>query len=633
MADTTREAFRERTAAAVRYFAAAPDDSAARRELAALLAYGPGAVTLFEEVLAELSGDGAVPRSAVASLRAFAIHVQRTTAPGAVSPAWLEIAPQDVGIDETVLRDSEDAPAAAEPQAPPAAPPITAPPLQGPSAGPTTHADAADDELPAGIVCADRYVVEEAVAIGGMSTVYRATDRRDGRRVALKVLRRSLTDDHEMVTAFAREADNAWTLRHPGFVKVLAQGWVGPQPFLALEFLEGQSLSAAMRGRFATGAPWSTARRILTRIGAAIAHAHAHGLVHADLKPGNIFLLRGDEPRVLDLGAAQVVYGDGRLDLDRDRDPAGAALTPTYAGPEMLLGASAEPRDDIFSLAVIGYELVTGRHPFDRHTADRARHLDIQPKRPPGVPAAAWRTLRRGLALRRDRRPASMAAFVAGLKPAVPKATVVAGALALAALAAAATWAHHNPDDARQHWRTGGIALDLAIDVLALRPLPDRPDASLLLAGRLAAATGWTWPRDALIDRLAERLAPEVLAADAESLDRAVAALLSFRRIGIDEEQLAGSVLAVTRAILARIADLIQRGAPLPVEAISHLLDQLGTIDPDGVRVVATHITDLLNERRRSLEDGEERAAFDHLAADLVRRHPVLPPPYGEVLR
>lgn len=633
MADATREAFRERTAAAIRYFAAAPDDSAARRELAALLAYGPGAIALFEEVLAELSGDGTVSRSALATLRAFAIHVQRTTAPGTVSPAWLEIAPQDGGVDETVLRDSDDAPAAAELPAPPAAPPITAPPLDGPSAEPTTHADAADDELPAGTVCADRYVVEEAVAIGGMSTVYRATDRRDGRRVALKVLRRSLTDDHEMVTAFAREADNAWTLRHHGFVKVLAQGWVGSQPFLALELLEGQSLSAAMRGRFATGAPWPTARRILTRIGAAIAHAHAHGLVHADLKPGNIFLLRGDEPRVLDLGAAQVVYGDGRLDLDRDRDPAGAALTPTYASPEMLLGASAEPRDDIFSLAVIGYELVAGRHPFDRHTADRARHLDIQPKRPPGVPAAAWRTLRRGLALRRDRRPASMAAFVAGLKPAIPKTTVVAGALALAVLAAAATWAHHNPETARRHWQAGGATLDLAADMLALRPLPVRPDASLLLAWRLAEATGWTWPRDTLIDRLAERLAPEVLATDGESLDRAVAALLTFRRIGIGEEQLAGSVLAVTRAILARIADLIQRGAPLPVDGISHLLAQLGAVDPDGVRVVATHITDLLNERRRSLDGDDERVEFDHRAADLVRRHPVLPPPYGDVLR
>src|SRR5690606_11018921 len=126
-----------------------------------------------------------------------------------------------------------------------------------------------------------RYVVEEAIAIGGMSTVYSATDRRDGRRVALKVLRRSLTDDQEMVEAFAREADNAWTLHHPGFVKVLAQGWVGAQPFLALEYLEGQSLGAAMRGTFATGAAWPAARRILTRIGAAIAHAHARGLVHA----------------------------------------------------------------------------------------------------------------------------------------------------------------------------------------------------------------------------------------------------------------------------------------------------------------------------------------------------------------
>lgn len=631
MAEALRSAFRERMASAIRFFAAVPDDSAARRELAGLLAYGPGAVALFEQVLAELAGDGTVSRSALATLKAFAIHVQRTTSLSAVSPAWLEMAPQETGVDETVLRDSEETPPDALPPEQPALP--TPPPLAGPTAEPVAHADAADDELPAGTVCAERYVVEEAIAIGGMSTVYRATDRRDGQRVALKVLRRTLTDDQEMVTAFAREADNAWTLRHPGFVKVLAQGWVGPQPFLALEYLEGQSLGAAMRGKFATGASWPAARRILTRIGVAIAHAHAHGLVHADLKPGNIFLLRNDEPRVLDLGAAQVLHGDARLDLDRDRDLTGAALTPTYASPEMLMGASAEPRDDIFSLAVIGYELVAGRHPFDRHTADRARHLDIQPKRPSGIPAGAWRTLRKGLAFRRDFRPASMAAFVTGLKPALPAWTVAGGGLTLALLAATVAWSHYNPDDARQRWETGRAAAGLATDLLGLRPLADRPDHSLVLADRLADATGWAGPRDALIDRLAARLTPELIGTDVEAQDRAVGAVLTLRRIAVPEDQLTISVLAVIRAILARAADLIQRGQPLPVDAIGHQLEQLRAVDPDGLRVVATHITDLLNERRRTLDGEAERAEFDRLAAQLVRRFPVLPPPFGEAMQ
>lgn len=634
MTDALRAAFRERMASAIRFFAAVPDDSAARRELASLLAYGPGAIALFEQVVAELVGDGTVSRSALATLKAFAIHVQRTTSQGAVSPAWLEMAPKDAGVDETVLRDSEDdAPPEPPGSASPAAqPPIAAPPLAGPSAAPVSHDGDGDDELPAGTVCAERYVVEEPIAIGGMSTVYSATDRRDGRRVALKVLRRSLTDDLEMVEAFAREADNAWSLRHPGFVKVLAQGWVGTQPFLALEYLEGQSLGAAMRGKFATGAAWPAARRILTRIGAAIAHAHAHGLVHADLKPGNIFLLHNDEPRVLDLGAAQVLHGDARLDLDRDRDLSGAALTPTYASPEMLLGASAEPRDDIFSLAVIGYELVTGRHPFDRHTADRARHLDIQPKRPPGIPAGAWRTLRKGLALRRDRRPASMAAFAAGLKPALPAWTIVGGGLVLASLAAATAWSHYYPEDARQRWETGRTAVGLATDLLGLRPLAERPEESLVLADRLADGTGWTAPRDALIDRLAARLAPEVIATDTDSQDRAVGALLTLRRIAIPEDQLAGSVLTVTRTILGRTADLIHRGQPLPVDAIAHQLEQLRAVDPDGLRVVATHLTDLLNERRRALQSDAERAEFDRLAAELVQRFPILPPPFGEAM-
>ena len=304
-----------------------------------------------------------------------------------------------------------------------------------------------DDGLPGGTLCAGRYVVGKAVAAGGLSTVYRATDDRDGRPVALKVLRRSLAGDPDAVASFAREADHAWALRHPGFVEVLARGWIGDRPFLALEFLEGESLAAALSGRYAGGAPWPEARRILRRAGTAVAHAHALGLVHADLKPGNIFLLEDGGVRILDLGAAQLIDDDSHSGGDRqsrpgrdrgsgfgpDRDPgldtdrssgldtdggsdgARAALTPAYASPEMLLGARAGPRDDVFSLAVIGYELVSGRHPFDGVRADRARALGLRPERPTRIPEQAWRTLRRGLDLRVERRPAAMAGFVAGL--------------------------------------------------------------------------------------------------------------------------------------------------------------------------------------------------------------------------
>ncbi|EDP65183.1 Serine/Threonine protein kinase [alpha proteobacterium BAL199] len=622
MTDNIREAFRERMASAVRFFAAAPDDSSARRELASLLTYGPGARALFDEVLQGLTGDSSISRAALTSLRAFSIHVARTSTQHAVSPAWLDIPPDQNQVDETVLRGVES-----EPPVDPIAndDPDTA-------SGTEVEAESSpDSELPKGTLCANRYVIEDPIAVGGMSTVYRAIDDRNGQLVALKVLRSSLVDDPNMVETFAREADNAWSLSHRGFVKVLAQGWIDAQPFLALEYLEGQSLSTAMRREFATGAPWPVARRILTRIGSAIAHAHARGLVHADLKPGNIFLLENGDPRILDLGAAQVVHGEARLDQERDRDVSGGALTPAYASAEMLLGASAEPRDDIFSLAVIGYELIAGRHPYDRYTADRARHLDLRPTRPPGLPAQAWRTLRRGLELRRSSRPHKMRAFVAGLQTPFPTVTVALGTITLATLIAVAVWTHHHHDEASHHWETGRRATELTIDLLGLRPLPERPIDSLSIATRLSEATGWHAPRDILVQRLSDRLQPEVLHSDDNAtLDRAAGAVITLRESDHTDNYHSESTLVVIRAILARLSTLIQQPTPLPLEPISHLLELLHEVDPDGVRVVATHLTDLLNERRHTLNSDAERAEFDRLAGVLVERFPIVPPPIRE---
>lgn len=623
MTDAMREAFRERMESAVRFFAAAPDDSSARRELASLLTYGPGARALFDEVLLGLTGDGSISRAALTSLRAFAIHVARTSTQHTVSPAWLDIPPDQDQVDETVLHGTDN-----EPPSDSAADDDPGNSSGGEGEREDNAGTSPDVELPKGTLCANRYVIEEPIAVGGMSTVYRAIDNRNGQVVALKVLRSSLTDDQDMVETFAREADNAWSLNHRGFVKVLAQGWIDTQPFLALEFLEGRSLSAVMRQEFATGAPWPVARRILTRIGSAIAHAHAKGLVHADLKPGNIFLLENGDPRILDLGAAQVVHGEAKLDQERDRDVGGGALTPAYASAEMLLGASAEPRDDIFSLAVIGYELIAGRHPYDRYTADRARHLDLQPTRPPNVPAHAWRTLRRGLALRRGRRPLKMRTFVAGLRTPFPTITVAFGTITLAALIAVAAWTHHHHDEASHHWETGRRATELTIDLLGLRPLPERPLDSLSVATRLSETTGWDAPRDILVQRLSDRLQPEALNdGDNAALERATGAVIALRETGHTASHHSAATLVVTRAILARLSTLIQQSTPLPIEPISHLLEMLHEVDPDGVRVVATYLTDLLNERRHSLNSDAERAEFDRLAAILVERFPIVLPP------
>ena len=206
------------------------------------------------------------------------------------------------------------------------------------------------------------YRIVSLIAHGGMGVVYRATDVRLHRDVALKMLTPLAVPDEPRIERFLREARITAAIDHPNVVKVYDVGLFEGDPYIVVELLEGETLRARLnRGRL----PPSEARRITTDIARGLVAAHAAGLVHRDLKPENVFLTRTGATKILDFGIAKLAPDAAR--------PRGAAPTVTgillgtagYLAPEQIRGEQVDARADLFAVGSILFELVTGQRPFD----------------------------------------------------------------------------------------------------------------------------------------------------------------------------------------------------------------------------------------------------------------------------
>ena len=208
-----------------------------------------------------------------------------------------------------------------------------------------------------------RYQILEQLGEGGMATVYKAYDTRLERFVAIKVIR---TDQfapamlEEMMRRFEREAKALAKLSHPSIVHVNDYGEYEGAPYLVMEYLPGGTLKLLPD----TPMPWQQALRSLLPIAEALAYAHEHNIVHRDIKPGNILLTEKGLPMLTDFGIAKILESKDGATLT------GAGMTigtPEYMAPEQWTGESG-PQSDIYSLAVVLYELITGRKPFTADT-------------------------------------------------------------------------------------------------------------------------------------------------------------------------------------------------------------------------------------------------------------------------
>jgi serine/threonine protein kinase len=242
------------------------------------------------------------------------------------------------------------------------------------------------------------YQITDFIGAGGMGEVYRANDTNLNREVALKLLPVELATDPERLRRFEQEARAVSSVSHPAIVTIYDAGQIGSQPYISMELVAGSTLREILK----SGAiPLRRALRIAGQLSEGLAKAHEAGLVHRDLKPENVKVSIDGFVKILDFGLAKRVAADTAADVLASAQTAmqtapGMIIgTPAYMSPEQASGGPVEFPSDQFSFGAMLYELLTGRHPFERPTMaetlsavihENAPHIaDVNPAVPPPV--------------------------------------------------------------------------------------------------------------------------------------------------------------------------------------------------------------------------------------------------------
>jgi serine/threonine protein kinase len=257
----------------------------------------------------------------------------------------------------------------------------------------------------------DQYNVVRVIGIGGMARVYEALDEATERRVALKVMSVQHAADEELAQRFKREGRTLASLKHPNIVELYSVGETDHSYYIAMRFIEGQTLASvlkrlAQRGEFM---PFAQIIAIVSDVGDALDYAHVQGVIHRDVKPSNIMLTPDDHAILTDFGLMMEATGGSTL---------GTAFgTPRYIAPEQAIASHrAVPQSDLYSLGVVLYEMQTGQTPFDHESAMSLAlsHITNAPPAPrtirPDLPVAVERVMLKALEKSpRDRYPTAKA--------------------------------------------------------------------------------------------------------------------------------------------------------------------------------------------------------------------------------
>lgn len=222
------------------------------------------------------------------------------------------------------------------------------------------------------------YQIAEEIGHGGAATVYRAYQPQLERWVAIKIMRATEGSGKEFLARFRREAKAIAALRHPNILTIYDYGEKEGIAYFVMEYVAGGTLKSSLTGQ---PQPWPDAATLILPVGRALAYAHSQGVVHRDVKPANILLARPDWPLLADFGLVKL--------LGRKRgitQPGVSIGTPAYFSPEQAAGDEVDHRTDIYGLAIVLYELLTGRLPFDADSPiemmlRRLRENPIPPRR------------------------------------------------------------------------------------------------------------------------------------------------------------------------------------------------------------------------------------------------------------
>ncbi|MBL8920026.1 MAG: serine/threonine protein kinase [Myxococcaceae bacterium] len=310
-------------------------------------------------------------------------------------------------------------------------------PISGPPDAPDTrpdrpHPDATATAIARGMSLG-HYVLLEKLGAGGMGEVFAAFDPRLDRRVALKLLRAGSLSAEEGKARLLREAQAMARLSHPNVIAVHDVGTFGDRVFIAMEFVEGETLGEWLRGDHG----WRRIVEIFLQAGRGLAAAHSAGLVHRDFKPDNVLIGKDSRPRVVDFGLARqststpaptlplaapdAILTDSSLAVPLTRD--GAVMgTPGYMAPEQIAGLATDARSDQFSFCVALYEALFGRRPYGgatlkAHANEIAQGRLLPPPSNTAVPSTVFEALARGLSSDPAARWPDMASLLGALEP------------------------------------------------------------------------------------------------------------------------------------------------------------------------------------------------------------------------
>ena len=265
-------------------------------------------------------------------------------------------------------------------------------------------------EARTGMTLSGRYRLEELLGQGGMGMVFRATDQQmPGVQVAIKLLKPEFREQPELLNMLRESVRKTRSLPHPNIAAVYSLESDGQNDFVIMELLQGQTLQVLLDGEFARGFPVGMVRRLTAELCSALAYAHDHSVIHSDIKPSNILLTPSGHVKLFDFDIARVLRGPtGYFDAREI-----GALTRAYCSLEMEQGQKPDPRDDIYSLACVVYEMLSGVHPFHGVRASEARDAGLQAKPLPGLRRQENYALAKALKFEREERLASVEALQA----------------------------------------------------------------------------------------------------------------------------------------------------------------------------------------------------------------------------
>jgi serine/threonine protein kinase len=280
------------------------------------------------------------------------------------------------------------------------------------------------DFVTVGSLLKGRFYLEKEIGRGGMGVVFKARDERKVEArdrdpyVAIKVLNDEFRRHPDSLISLQRESRRSQQLAHDNIVRVFDFDKDRTIVFMTMEYIDGSDLKSVIRERAFNGMPLAQARPLIEGMARALTRAHSAGVVHSDFKPANVMVTRDGVPKVFDFGIARAGKHMGDAVGEQTVFDAGTlgALTPAYASLEMIQGKEPTPRDDVYALGCVTFELLTGKHPYNKVSAEVAMKEGRKPPPVKGLTKLQYRTLCASIAFTSEQRLKSANELVEGLR-------------------------------------------------------------------------------------------------------------------------------------------------------------------------------------------------------------------------